>query len=129
MYIYVKIFLKLAGWASSTEAEVHAAGLPVHSVLSERLSVCTSYPFTPRNHVQRKLKALQTAFTRLLSTQVGRLKPILDAALIIHGTWMGSKLQFLVSVPQLEQWSWIQLHPRCSLVRHEWSHGSPCSGL
>lgn len=61
MYIYVKIFLKLAEWASSTEAEVHAADLPVHSVLSERLSVCTSYPFTPRNHVQRKLEALQTA--------------------------------------------------------------------
>lgn len=76
----------------------------------------------------KKTGGFANCFTCLLSTQVGRLKPILDAALIIHGTWMGSKLQFLVSVPQLEQWSWIQLHPRCSLVRNEWSHGSPCSG-
>ena len=42
---------------------------------------------------------------------------------------MDSKLQFLVSVPQLVYWLHSRFPPRCNLIRNKWSHVSPPSLL
>lgn len=78
--------------------EAHVTAMPTRTVLTKCLSMSTSSLFAPRSLAQIKVEALQNALTdeltRLLSAPVDKLKPDLEATVIIHDMTdvMGSQL-------------------------------------
>ena len=72
------------GWLD----EAHDTAVPTHTVLSNCLSMSTSSLFAPWSLAQIKLEALHNALTDeltcLLSAGADKLKPDLDATVIIH---------------------------------------------
>lgn len=68
--------------------EAHVTDMLTHTVPSKYLSMAASSSFAPWSLAQIKLEALQNALpdelTCLLSAQADKLKPDLDATVIIH---------------------------------------------